>query len=992
MLNFRALFLLLFAALCTSTLFAQDQADRSLSPYFFVKSDQPALDQLPLKSTRAEVNIAGVIADVRVTQVYKNEGKDPVEAIYVFPGSTRAAVYGMQMQIGQRSITAEIKAREQARQEYQAAKASGQRASLLEQERPNVFQMNVANIQPGDEIKVILQYTELLVPTDGTYEFVYPGVVGPRYTGGSKAGKDAFAGQPYLKAGEAPTATFDIQVYLSTAMPLQSVKCTSHPTDINFESLKTAVIDLKKSEQAGGNRDYILHYRLAGGQIESGLMRYEHDSENYFLMMVQPPACVEESQIPPREYLFIIDVSGSMNGFPIDISKKLMRDLLVGLRPDDRFNILLFASSSSVLASQSLPVNPENIRRATNFIDNPSGSGGTNLLPALKRALALPRHSKALSRSIVVVTDGYVTVEQEAFDLIRNNLHQANLFAFGIGSSINRHLIEGMAHVGQGEPLIITKPEEAHEKAERFRQYISSPVLTQVKVDFEGFEAIDVQPSSVPDVLAERPVIIFGKYQGNPQGQIRLRGYSGDRQFEKIIDVADSRGSIRNTALRYLWAREKIRLLDDYNQLQQSTKREAEITKLGLQYNLMTAYTSFLAVDREKTNNQPLTKVNQPLPLPSGVNNSAVGFDLAIEGLASQISDGPTVTLPAAAVETAVRPAPPTTLGQRSDITFILGEDDYYRAAADYYRSNPQERTELVITHCRSLLDIRNYLEQYRPSNQLAWGRVNIVVHSNEWSDMNMAVLPEGKRANTHRIQQAVASGQLKALGDAIVDAHTELIIQACALGRNTRLLEAISKALGGEDVHRPMVRSSRYFVGFGEGGGRQLSEFWYAFYKSGYRPGDIRLSNQLRQRYPDAGVDWREALRHQQPKALGDVYHYSFRVPIAWTVTYERDELRPRLETPEAQRAWLAQQGELQDLLASYGLPNDKIQWTVQRVRHWNEDGSRSPAIKVIGSCTIVCILRTLIEENSKDEGSAAPLMPAYSDPRYYGGSVSTY
>jgi len=227
-----------------------------------------------------------------------------------------------------------------------------------------------------------------------------------------------------------------------------------------------ASIKLDPSEKHGGNRDFLLKYRLAGGQIETGLLLYEGEEEDFFLLMLQPPKRVTDSQIPAREYVFIVDVSGSMHGFPLDISKKLLKDLIGNLRPTDRFNVLLFAGGSSVMSKESLPATPENIAHAINVIERQRGGGGTELLPAMKKALALPR-TEGYSRSVVIATDGYVTVEEEAFDLIRNNLGDANMFAFGIGSSVNRYIIEGMARVGMGEPFIITKPEEAPQLASR---------------------------------------------------------------------------------------------------------------------------------------------------------------------------------------------------------------------------------------------------------------------------------------------------------------------------------------------------------------------------------------------------------------------------------------------------------------------------------------------------------------------------------------------
>lgn len=627
-------FLTLFAAafcVLTSTFAAaqgEGASDKTLSPYFFVKSDDTGVDQLPLKSTSADVNISGVIADVKVTQVYKNEGRHPLEAIYVFPASTRAAVYGMKMTIGERTINAVIKKREDARKDYEKAKEEGKSASLLEQQRPNVFQMNVANILPGDIIKVELSYTELLVPTDKVYEFVYPTVVGPRYSNQrveTAPASEKWVQNPYLHQGELPTYTFDIQVNLSAGLPIQKIFSPSHKVNVNYDGPADATIALEKSEEYDGNRDYILKYQLSGEQIESGLLLYKGEKENFFLLMLQPPKRVTISQIPGREYIFIVDVSGSMYGFPLDISKKLLKDLISNLRPNDKFNVLLFAGGSSVLAETSLSANTENIGKAIHFIEQQRGGGGTELLPALRRALALPR-AEGYSRTVVIATDGYVTVEEQAFDLIRSNLGDANMFAFGIGSSVNRHIIEGMAHVGMGEPFIITKPEEAPAKAEAFRKLIQAPLLTQIKLDFGRFKTYDVEPLGIPDVLAERPVIVFGKWQGSRHGTITLQGTTGDRAYEQAIDVAKIKPLKENSALRFLWARHRIMLLSDYNMLRSDDDRVKEVTELGLAYNLLTAYTSFVAIDNEIRNKGgELTTVNQPLPLPEGVSDYAVG-------------------------------------------------------------------------------------------------------------------------------------------------------------------------------------------------------------------------------------------------------------------------------------------------------------------------------------------------------------------------------
>ncbi|MEO0473927.1 MAG: VIT domain-containing protein, partial [Bacteroidota bacterium] len=529
----------------------QAQEDQSLSPYFWIKGGDPETDALPLKHTAAEVSIAGVIADVQVKQVYQNTGEKPLEAIYVFPASTRAAVYGMTMTIGERRIVAKIKEKQAARQIYTEAKAKGKTASLLEQERPNVFQMNVANIMPGDSIVVQLSYTEMIVPEEGVYEFVYPTVVGPRYSETPLADispDNEWIQSPYTHEKEAPAYTFDLKTYVSAGMPVHALMSPSHAVQVNWIENGDAEVLLDPTDQSSGNRDYVLRYRLRGEAIQSGLMTYEEAGEKFFLWMVQPPARIEATAIPPREYVFIMDVSGSMNGFPIATSKELMRNLLKDLRPQDRFNVVLFASTSAILSEKtSLPANQESIARAIEFIEKERGSGGTSLLPALNRALNL-QTSEDYARTFVICTDGYITVEQEAYDLVRDKLGTANFFTFGIGSSSNRYLVEGLAKVGMGESFVALNEQEAKLQAKKFRTYIESPVLTNVEAQLQQLDAYEIEPPYLPDVFAERPIILFGKYKGELKGEVSLSGQTGNGVFVDRINLDEIRPLERNRA------------------------------------------------------------------------------------------------------------------------------------------------------------------------------------------------------------------------------------------------------------------------------------------------------------------------------------------------------------------------------------------------------------------------------------------------------------
>ena len=604
-----------------------DEGDRTLSPYFFVLSDDPEVDRMPLKSTRADVSIAGVIADVQVSQVYRNGGDSVLEAIYIFPMSTRAAVHAMTMTVGERVIDAEIREKEQAQQEYDDAISEGRTASLLQQHRPNVFQMSVGNILPGDEIVVELSYVELLVPEDGVYEFVYPTVVGPRYSNDRASDVPAteqWVENPYLREGTAAFHTFGADIWLNSGIQLARTSSPSHDVAVEFIDCNQAHLHVAPSTDAG-NRDLVFRYSLLGDDIESGVLVYEGEEESFFLLMVEPPERVSDADVVPREYVFILDVSGSMHGFPLDTSKALMEELLAGLRPTDWFNVMVFAGSSGLLSEESLVATDENIDWALDQIHQLRGGGGTELLPALEKALALPR-TTGTSRIVVIATDGYVSVEQQTFQLIAESLGEANMFPFGIGSSVNRHLIEGMAHAGMGEPFVVLSDEEAGDKAATFAEYIASPVLQGIQVDPFGVEIYDVEPVSVPDLFARRPVVVFGKIGGATEGEIVVSGSVPWGTFEKVIDLEDAIVSDDNEALRYLWARHRIRRLSDLNTVGHDEARVEEVTRLGLEYNLMTQYTSFAAVDTVvRADGADVETVEQPLPLPQGVSNYAVG-------------------------------------------------------------------------------------------------------------------------------------------------------------------------------------------------------------------------------------------------------------------------------------------------------------------------------------------------------------------------------
>jgi Ca-activated chloride channel family protein len=612
----------------------QTRADKTLSPYFFIESGDPSLDRVPLKDTRVDVAIAGVIADVTVRQVYENRGTRPLHARYVFPASTRAAVYGLTMTVGDVRTVARIRERTQAAREFEAAKKEGKSASLLEQSRPNVFSMQVANVLPGDTIVVELKYTELLVPTDGVYEFIYPTVVGPRYSSmrESQARPEAqLVKAPYTREGEPPRSEFRLAGVVSSGVPVQELVSPSHQVVVKGTDGRRVELLLADSERLSGNRDFILRYRLAGQEISAGLLLYRGTDENFFLLMAEPPQVVTREEVPPREYVFVVDVSGSMYGFPLNTAKHLLADLAAGLQPTDVFNIVVFADGSETFAPASVHATPANVARALQFVGRKNGGGGTELGAAMERAVALQRQGN-VARSIVLVTDGYISAEAEVFDYIRTHLDDTSVFAFGIGTGVNRHLIEGVARAGRGEPFVVTEPREAAEAAARLRRYIESPVLTGIDVQFAGFDVYDVEPGEVADLFASRPLVVFGKWRGEATGSIEISGTTGRGSFQMSVPVWPAGDDTSHAALRHLWARTRVGELSDFGPRDPTEEVRAEILSLGLTYGLLTRYTSFVAVQEivRRTAGEA-DQVDQPLPLPAGVSNFAVGVTSGAE-------------------------------------------------------------------------------------------------------------------------------------------------------------------------------------------------------------------------------------------------------------------------------------------------------------------------------------------------------------------------
>ena len=584
------------------------------SPYFEIAGDHE-IDCFPLKSSHSEVTITGSIAEITLTQIYTNEGNKTIDATYLFPASSGAAVHGMLMKIGNRTIRAEIQEKTKARQTFEEAKKQKKSASLLTQKRPNLFSMEMATILPGDQLTLTLEYSEILKPNSGDYEFVIPTAIGPRYR--ERGTPPDSIENHFLNEGKQTPTRFSVNVNLSSPLPIQRLACPSHEqSTITFTSKTTASVNLNEAEP---DRDFMIRYQLSGPRILSGLLSHKGSEENTFLIQLEPPREIMPQDIPERDFIFVIDVSGSMKGFPLNLAKDLFRELAEELRPEDRFNMLLFAGANKVLSGKSLQATDANVDRAINFLNSSDGTGGTRLLNALEEALELP-HDHDHSRSLILISDGYIEAETEVFDLIKNKARGTNIFPLGVGSSVNRHLLEGLSHFTGRDHFIVTHSSESDTAVTRFKNIISTPVLTNIQITSETVTLSDLLPARQPDLFYGQTLSLVGKWQGS--GTIYMTGTTGNG--EKLTQSFEIQNSSTHPSLPTLWARTKVKELSDFAQLTDRDTEKKQVTELGLKHHLLTPFTSFVAVTEEirETEGKSIL-VKQAKPLPLGVSNSA---------------------------------------------------------------------------------------------------------------------------------------------------------------------------------------------------------------------------------------------------------------------------------------------------------------------------------------------------------------------------------
>ena len=623
--------------------------------------------ECPLKHTDVKANIAGFIARVTVTQTFHNPYDEKIEAVYVFPLPHTAAIDDMTMTVGERRIVGLIKRRAEAQALYQEAIKQGKTASLLEQERPNIFTQSVGNIPPKDEVRIEISYVDVLDYDMGTYEFHFPMVVGPRYIPGTPTSKmpelpDELEGKvgelevpldaplegadpsgtgvapdtnrvpdasritpPVLKPGYRTAHDISLAVSLDAGVPIQDIKIVNHTADVARVEASGATAVLSPADSIP-NKDFVMKYAVVGEKPELAVLAHAKGAEQgYFMLMIQPKLDAEFTEAPPREIVFLVDVSGSMRGAPTEKMKETMHHFLRRTKPNDTLQVITFAGRAAKLFEKSVPATQANIEHALNFTQQIRGGGGTEMLKAIKLVLNEPVDPERV-RIAVMLTDGYIGNEGEIIaEVDKRSGDQIRFWAIGIGSSPNRYLIDGVAKHGGGMAKMLELNTDPGPLVAQIAERIHRAQLAKIQIDWNELSVYETYPRRIPELWAGRPVVMFGRYGAGGSKEIRLSGNAEGKPLKYKLRVTLPDVQPGHDVLSKVWARKKIEDLSGQLHAIDAPAIVEEITNIALTHRLMTQYTSFVAVDENDM--QPINQeakaprqVVVPVPLPEGTD------------------------------------------------------------------------------------------------------------------------------------------------------------------------------------------------------------------------------------------------------------------------------------------------------------------------------------------------------------------------------------
>jgi Ca-activated chloride channel family protein len=580
--------------------------------------------------TEVGIEVTGMVARTRVSQVFHNPAGDYVEGVYVFPLPESAAVDHLWMRIGDRVIEGQIQEKGAARKVYDQAKGDGRKAALVEQQRPNLFTNNIAHIGPGERVEIRIEYQQPLRYDNGEYKLRFPLAVTPRYLTPMSV-QDPMPDAPKALEAQAdasdllqpvfataPSNPVDIAVVIDAGVPIQDIRSSYH--DVSSEkqgSSRTAVFLTREQDQA--DRDFELSWRVAGSAPQAALFVDRGGDTDYALLMVVPPApnadeAAKQSQMP-REMVLIIDTSGSMEGASIQQAKAALQMALLTLGERDRFNVVEFNSVMRPLFPQAMAATPDNVQRAKVWVGALKAGGGTEMVPVLNFALN-GQEAPGYLRQVIFMTDGGVANEDELFRLIEKRLGSSRLFTVGIGSAPNAHFMTKAAQFGRGTFTYIGDVREVQSKMTGLFAKIEAPVLRDVSIQWPDGTPVDTFPAKVPDLYLGEPVLVSAAAHA-PLGTVVVSGLRGNQPWSvALTPAADS-----SPGVGALWARSKIAsLMDDLARGAAADDIRPKVVQVAVDHHLVSAYTSLVAIDTTPSNLTGAVRTAMvPSTLPAGM-------------------------------------------------------------------------------------------------------------------------------------------------------------------------------------------------------------------------------------------------------------------------------------------------------------------------------------------------------------------------------------
>jgi Ca-activated chloride channel homolog len=605
----------------------------------------------PLIHTDVQAHISGHLARVDVTQRFKNESAAPIEAIYIFPLPHKAAVDRMRLVVGEHRIVGVVLKREDAQKAYQDAVASGHTAALLDQERTNIFTQSVGNIPAGSEVQIEISYVDYLEPDRGEYEFHFPMVVGPRYIPGaptnspaSGTGRSPDTDQvadasritpPVLKPEQRNGHDISLQVKLDAGLPIHQLRVPSHQVENSSSRAEHATITIAAADSIP-NKDFVLRWSLIGEQPQASILTYRprYEDDGYFLLTLQPGAVDQVlSHEKPRDFCFLIDVSGSMSGAPLEQVKNSMRAIFTQFAPGDRLQVVTFAGSTTKQFPAYVEADGANRERALSNINNLSGGGGTQMVQGFEEVLKDPLDDGRL-RCVVLLSDGFIGNEREVLRVVAEHTSDRQRFVgLGIGSSVNRALFDPLGDIGGGLSRILLLADDPAVELSDLLSRLRKGQLTNITVDWSEVGAQQLYPNKLHDLYPGSPLTVVGRYHGEGKRTITLHGNADGNEVAISVNIDLNEIDIGHDAIAPTWAR---RAIEDFDRrcsagaLDFETTK-AEITKLALENQLVSQFTSLVAVDEAKLKDwqgrQP-QRSTVAVPLPEGVSELAVALDI----------------------------------------------------------------------------------------------------------------------------------------------------------------------------------------------------------------------------------------------------------------------------------------------------------------------------------------------------------------------------